>query len=177
MKQRSTFTLMMITIVSFVVLMLTHAVASPILLNRKNAEFLSLLRMTSVGSYTVNEPQVTSASLKEDGIVGYQTITDGSQLYGIVYEVITSGYNNDLSFYIAIKEETFQSFTLIRSNETPSFGGVLLTNLTDLLPGLSVDGNWLATILGASTGVTLTRMGVVNALTAIVDDYMVRNAG
>ena len=113
MNQRSTMTLSLIALVSFVVLMVTHLVSAPILLNRKNAEFLSLLNMTSVGSYTVDDVVVTTGDLKDDGIVRYQVMSNGDLVYGIVYEVATSGYNNDLTFLVGIKEHTFQSFKVI----------------------------------------------------------------
>ena len=177
MNQRSTMTLSLIAVASFVVLMVTHIVSAPILLNRKNAEFLSLLNMTSVGSYTVDDVVLTTGDLKDDGIVRYQVISNGDSVYGIVYEVATSGYNNDLSFIVGIKEHTFQSFKVISSSETPSFGGVFLTNLPTLLPGLSIEGDYLTPLIGASTGVTMTRTGVVNALSAMVEDYLMRTEG
>jgi Na+-translocating ferredoxin:NAD+ oxidoreductase RnfG subunit len=177
MNQRSTITLSLIAIISFVVLMMTHMLSAPILLNRKNAEFLSLLNMTSVGSYSVKDAVLTSGDLKNDGIVRYQVIANGNSVYGIVYEVATSGYNNDLSFLVGIKDNTFQSFKVISSSETPSFGGVFLTNLPTLLPGLSIEGDYLTPLIGASAGVTMTRTGVVNALSAMAEDYLMRTEG
>jgi hypothetical protein len=176
-KSLSSFlVLSLIATMSFASLFVIHTITDPVIKNRENQTLLTLLDLTTFGALTIQDVETTEGSLRTSGVVRLQVIKDGTTTVGVVYDIETTGYNAGINFRIGIRNSAFQNTIVISHSETPSYCGVLLNNLPTLLKQLSITdaGVITATLAGASTGVTLTRIGILNAILAAAGDYQQR---
>jgi Na+-translocating ferredoxin:NAD+ oxidoreductase RnfG subunit len=179
MKKKSLPSFLVLTLIatmSFASLFLIHTITDPVIKNRENETLLTLLDLSTFGSLTINDIETTDGNLKTSGVVRLQVIKDGTTTVGVVYDIETTGYNAGVHFRIGIRNSVFQHTIVISHSETPAYGGILLNNLPTLLKQLSITdaGVITATLVGASTGVTLTRLGILNAVLAAASDYQQR---
>jgi Na+-translocating ferredoxin:NAD+ oxidoreductase RnfG subunit len=168
--------LSLIATMSLASLFVIHSITDPVIKNRENQTLLTLLDLTTFGSLTINDIETTDGPLRTSGVVRLQVIKDGTTTVGVVYDIETSGYNAGIQFRVGIRQSAFQNTIVISHSETPSYGGILLNNLPNLLKQLSITdaGVITATLAGASTGVTLTRLGILSAVLAAAGDYQQR---
>jgi Na+-translocating ferredoxin:NAD+ oxidoreductase RnfG subunit len=175
-KISSQWVLIMLSSFSFLVLSLTYSLTQPIIDARTNQQLLTLLNIESIQGLTIEAKEEAVPSLQEAGIVRFQRVFEGTTLVGMVYDIETSGYNTGLHFQVGIKESNFQRISIQSSSETIGYGSRLINVLPTLLEGLSIEDEGLitSTFLGMTTGITLTRQGVLNSILAVSTDYKAR---
>ncbi|MGA0875878.1 MAG: FMN-binding protein [Bacilli bacterium] len=178
-KPSSSFVLGLTAMISFSVLFATHLVTEPILINRANEADLTLLNLDSFANYDIGEVEQATGELLASGIQTIKPFLQNNNVVAVTYSVITSGYAQGLTYRIGIREGRIQLIIVDAHNETPGYGGNVISQLqTTLAQQPIADTNaWTAALVSVSTGATFTRRGLVNSLTAIRTDYLARVGG
>jgi len=161
---------------SFVLLFSVNLITEPILLNRANERYLDLLNLETFAGYLISDPLVPTGALATAGGEEVKTFSQQNQVIAVTYQMKVTGYNPGLIYRIGIRNGLIQTLRIDANQETPSYGGVFLTNAPDLLAGLPIndEAGWTAALVATSSGVTFTRNGLLNSLQAIKADYAER---
>ena len=104
-------------------------------------------------------------------------------VFGIIYDVSTSGWEAGLNFQVGFKDGNYAGFNDVSNGETPNIGRVLIQNLNPLLSGLSAGdvsvvndaiNAYLTSNTLSLTFANVTRSAIVNALDLTAQDYLQR---
>lgn len=154
-----------------------------------DAGYLNLLEIDESKFLTLNRvPQsgtiVAGAALSEKGIIDYVMYENKSDdsLFGIVYNGSVSGHNrnpsNPIVFQVGFRDGIFAGYNNVSNQETPTYGGVYLDDLDDVITGIAADDETaFLTALNQykadnSLSVTNTERNLVPALWAAASHYM-----
>jgi Na+-translocating ferredoxin:NAD+ oxidoreductase RnfG subunit len=154
-----------------------------------DAGYLNLLEIDESKFLTLNRvPQsgtiVAEAALSEKGIIDYVMYENKSDdsLFGIVYNGSVSGHNrnpsNPIVFQVGFRDGIFAGYNNVSNQETPTYGGVYLDDLDDVITGIAADDETaFLTALNQykadnSLSVTNTERNLVPALWAAASHYM-----
>lgn len=178
-KPSSTLVLGLTAMISFSVLFATHVVTEPILINRANEADLTLLNLDSFANYDIGEVEQATGELLASGIQTIKPFLQNNNVVAVTYSVNTSGYAQGLTYRIGIREGRIQLIIVDAHNETPGYGGNVISQLQTTLGQQPIaDTNaWTAALVSVSTGATFTRLGLVISLAAIRSDYLARVGG
>lgn len=181
-----------ICLASTLALATVNAITAPIISQReedmRNAGYLALLDLSSTTGYSIETATDLTTALTD---VGTEKVTlfiddDTSDIFGIIYDVSTTGWEPNLNFQVAFKSGQYAGFNNVSNGETPSIGRKLLESLDDILTGLNandialVDDAITASLIADNASPTFagtTRNAVVDSLTAIAADYLERING
>lgn len=181
-----------ICLASTLALATVNAITAPIISQReedtRNAGYLALLDLSSTTGYTLETITDLPVELTEVGTEKVTVFLDSetSALFGIIYDVSTTGWEPNLNFQVAFKNGAYAGFNNVSNGETPSIGRKLLERLDDILTGLNANDIALvqdaitASFIADSASPTFagtTRSAVVASLTAIAADYLERVNG
>lgn len=163
-------------ITAFSVLFATQIITQPIIENRLNQTYLDLLDLNTFTGYSLGDVESATGDLLDAGIQSYRTYSIGDEIVAMTYDVITTGYASGLTYQIGIREGIIRKLVIIEHGETIGFGADALLDFPDAIDQLPIDdtNGWTAAFVSVSTGATFTRRGVINSLTAIRDDYVLR---
>jgi hypothetical protein len=145
------------------------------LLEIDESKYASLNRVPESGTIAA------AAELSAKGIIDYVMYENKSDdsLFGIVYNGLVSGHkNNTIVFQVGFKGGIFAGYNNVSNQETPTYGGVYLNDLDDIITGLPADDE--AAFLTAlnqyktdnSLSVTNTERNLVPALWAAASHYI-----
>jgi len=145
------------------------------LLEIDESKYASLNRVPESGTIAA------AAELSAKGIIDYVMYENKSDdsLFGIVYNGLVSGHkNNTIVFQVGFKGGIFAGYNNVSNQETPTYGGVFLNDLDDIITGLPADDE--AAFLTAlnqyktdnSLSVTNTERNLVPALWAAASHYI-----
>ncbi len=145
------------------------------LLEIDESKYASLNRVPESGTIAA------AAELSAKGIIDYVMYENKSDdsLFGIVYNGLVSGHkNNTIVFQVGFKGGIFAGYNNVSNQETPTYGGVYLNDLDDVITGLPADDE--AAFLTAlnqyktdnSLSVTNTERNLVPALWAAASHYI-----
>ena len=154
-----------------------------------DAGYLNLLEIDESKFLTLNRvPQsgtiVAEAALSEKGIIDYVMYENKSDdsLFGIVYNGSVSGHNrnpsNPIVFQVGFRDGIFAGYNNVSNQETPTYGGVYLDDLDDVITGIAADDETaFLTALNQykadnSLSVTNTERNLIPALWAAASHYM-----
>ena len=154
-----------------------------------DAGYLNLLEIDESKFLTLNRvPQsgtiVAEAALSEKGIIDYVMYENKSDdsLFGIVYNGSVFGHNrnpsNPIVFQVGFRDGIFAGYNNVSNQETPTYGGVYLDDLDDVITGIAADDETaFLTALNQykadnSLSVTNTERNLVPALWAAASHYM-----
>lgn len=168
-------------------LAIVNEITSPIILRRemevKAAGYLSVLDLTSADGYYFTDPIASTGDLKSKGIETYVKVLVGDEngaLFGLVYDVSTSGFDSGLKFQVGVKEGFFSGYNNIANSETPGYGKDLIEGvggrvaINTFIKGLSATDPNAITAKFADpniSGVTMTGNAISSALVAISTHY------
>jgi Na+-translocating ferredoxin:NAD+ oxidoreductase RnfG subunit len=166
-------------VTAFTVLFTTHVLTQPILDTRANRAYLDLINLDDATGLSIEPAFIPSGDLFTSGIQEIKVFRQQNNLIAVTYKVSVSGYSSGLNFDIGIRQGTIQVIRVVSHNETPGYGGDVLQELPSLLTGVAIDqeATWTSLLISQSTGVTLTRRGLLNALAVIRSDYASRIQG
>ncbi len=148
------------------------------LLEIDESKFLTLNRVPESGTI------VAGAALSEKGIIDYVMYENKSDdsLFGIVYNGSVSGHNrnpsNPIVFQVGFRDGIFAGYNNVSNQETPTYGGVYLDDLDDVITGIAADDETaFLTALNQykadnSLSVTNTERNLIPALWAAASHYM-----
>ena len=148
------------------------------LLEIDESKYASLNRVPESGTIAA------AAELSAKGIIDYVMYENKSDdsLFGIVYNGSVSGHNknpsNPIVFQVGFRDGVFAGYNNVSNQETPTYGGVYLNDLDDIITGLPADDE--AAFLTAlnqyktdnSLSVTNTERNLVPALWAAASHYI-----
>jgi len=154
-----------------------------------DAGYLNLLEIDESKFLTLNRvPQsgtiVAEAALSEKGIIDYVMYENKSDdsLFGIVYNGSVFGHNrnpsNPIVFQVGFRDGIFAGYNNVSNQETPTYGGVYLDDLDDVITGIAADDETaFLTALNQykadnSLSVTNTERNLIPALWAAASHYM-----
>jgi len=148
------------------------------LLEIDESKFLTLNRVPESGTIAAG------AALSEKGIIDYVMYENKSDdsLFGIVYNGSVSGHNrnpsNPIVFQVGFRDGIFAGYNNVSNQETPTYGGVYLDDLDDVITGIAADDETaFLTALNQykadnSLSVTNTERNLIPALWAAASHYM-----
>lgn len=145
------------------------------LLEIDESKYASLNRVPESGTIAA------AAELSAKGIIDYVMYENKSDdsLFGIVYNGLVSGHkNNTIVFQVGFKGGIFAGYNNVSNQETPTYGGVYLNDLDDIITGLPADDEAaFYTALNQyktdnSLSVTNTERNLVPALWAAASHYI-----
>ncbi|MDD3207546.1 MAG: hypothetical protein PHV19_03420 [Bacilli bacterium] len=148
------------------------------LLEIDESKFTTLNRVPETGTI------VAESELSAKGIIDYVMYENKSDdsLFGIVYNGSVSGHNSDPSspivFQVGFKDGVFAGYNNVSNKETPSYGGIYLNGLDEVIKGISAnDETAFQTALNLyksdnSLRVTNTERNLVPALWAAASHYV-----
>jgi hypothetical protein len=165
--------LVLLSVLSFSSLFALHTFTEPILINRENQLFLTILDTPTFAGVTIESPQQATSPYVQDGVVRYQRFLKDDVLLGIIYTIDTTGYNSGLQFTLGIRDDAFRTLIVDNTNETPNYGGTYLNLLPSLVQGVSIadEATFIALFLAQTTGRTETSGAVIKALIASSRHY------
>jgi hypothetical protein len=176
-KPTSSILVLGITAVStFSILFATSLLTAPILENRMNQRYLDLLNLNSLGDYEVGDAIIPTGDLFNAGIIEIKPFFQNNLLAAVAYTVTTSGFASGLTFRLGIREGIITQFIVDANGESAGYGADVLVNVPEALENLGIEEEslWTSSLVGISTGSTITRRGIVNVLKAIRVDYIQR---
>jgi Na+-translocating ferredoxin:NAD+ oxidoreductase RnfG subunit len=168
-----------------------NALTAPIIAQReedtRQAGYLALLDLTSGAGYDIDQSAMITTNLSGVGVtkitIFYEADTD--DIFGIIYDVSTTGWQPNLNFQVGFKNGLYSGFNNVSNGETPNIGGVLIQDLNDILVGIQagniafVNDAVSAYLTSNSLSLTfafVTRNVIVSALERTALDYVGRTA-
>ncbi len=162
----------LLTVLSFSSLFVLHTLTEPIIINRENQQLLTILDTPTFAGVTIEATQQAPSPYTEAGVERYQRFLRNNDIFGIIYTIETTGYNSGLKLTVGIREGAMRTLIVDATNETPSFGGVYLDLLPDLVKDVPIadEATFIATLSVQTTGMT-TRNVVIQSLLAAIRHY------
>ncbi|HZJ89362.1 MAG TPA: FMN-binding protein [Bacilli bacterium] len=109
--------------------------------------------------------------LEDAGVTSKKDFRLNNASIGVVYDAEIRGYAAGLKFQVGFKEGNYAGFNVVASNETPTYGGVLLDQVDELIKGKPADTDILLPT-NVTTGKTVTASALTKALKKCAADYL-----
>lgn len=168
-----------------------NALTAPIIAQReedaRQAGYLALLNLSSGAGYDIDQSENVSTQLNQVGVTKITIFyeADTTTVFGVIYDVSTTGWESGLNFQVGFKDGTYAGFNNVSNGETPNIGRILINDLSDILTGIEA-GNialvndavnaYLTSKTLNLTFANVTRNVIVNALERTALDYVGRVA-
>lgn len=109
--------------------------------------------------------------LQDAGVTSKKDFRISNQSVGVVYDAEIRGYAAGLKFQVGFKDGNYAGFNVVASNETPTYGGIVLDQVDELIKGKPAD---TAVLLPANVtaGKTVTASALSKALKQCAADYL-----
>ena len=137
---------------------------------KQNEGYYKILGLEAGAAIDVIELEL-SQTLLDGGVTSKKDFRLNGVSAGIVYDVEIRGYASGLKFQVGFKDNKYAGFNVVASNETPTYGGVVLEQVNDLIKGKYADSDVLIPT-NVSAGKTVTSSALAKALKLCATDYL-----